>query len=82
LGRCCAARDAPLTPRRAPLPRDTRHATAASPARAKALGKPDLIDILTTETGLDKSDVAAVLNGALEHIQTTVVNGDKVTLVG
>jgi DNA-binding protein HU-beta len=46
------------------------------------MNKSDLINEISTKTGLTKTKSSEVIEGIVETIQNALVNGDKVTLVG
>lgn len=46
------------------------------------MNKQDLINVVTTETGLDKKDVTVAVESVFETIKTALVSGDKVSLHG
>ncbi len=46
------------------------------------MNKTQLVDAIVKETGLKKKDAEASLNAVLNSIETALVNGDKVQLVG
>ncbi len=46
------------------------------------MNKADLISKVVEKTGLTKADTTKALNGIIDTISATLVNGEKVTLVG
>lgn len=46
------------------------------------MNKQDLINVVTTETGLDKRDVITTVEAVFEAIKNALTSGDKVSLHG
>ena len=46
------------------------------------INKADLIEAVKQSTGLTKKDAAAAVNATIDTIESTVINGDKLSLTG